>query len=141
MLACSHDSPMFGSPMYEHLRVLQDRAVPYVNWYSGAGLNAELLCFACAGRREQGASVDVAHVCEECFEEIITEHGGPERSGGNPEIHHSRSLNRAHTLSRFIGLPGMGAGGHGVCWSSGKIFHRRSFTFLVEQGWSVAVVC
>lgn len=141
MLACNHDSPSFGSPMCEHLRVLQDRALPYVNWYIGAGLNAELLCFACAGRREQGASVDVAPVCKECFEEIITEHGGPERSGGNPEIrvrpepfnttlkttslparshftltvvsitntqyrYHSRSLNRAHTLSRFIGLPG-----------------------------------
>lgn len=86
MLACTHDSPLFGSPTCEHLRVAQERAVPYVKWYTGAGLNAELFCFAYAEKREQGLSVDVAHVCEHCFEQITREIGYQEKVGGKPEI-------------------------------------------------------
>jgi len=86
MLACKHDSAEFGSPMCEHLRIAQERAIPYVKWYIESGLKAELLCMTCAEKRTQGLVVDVANVCEQCFEQITTEIGYLKSIGGKPEI-------------------------------------------------------
>ena len=86
MLACKHDSAEFGSPTCEHLRIAQERAIPYVKWYIESGLRAELLCMTCAEKRAQGLSVDVAYVCEHCFEEVSTEIGYLKSIGGKPEI-------------------------------------------------------
>lgn len=86
MLACEHDNSPFGSPLCEHLRVEQERAIPYVRWYTGSGLNAELLCETCAETRAQGLSVDVVNVCEQCFDYASTRIGTQERIGGEPEI-------------------------------------------------------
>lgn len=86
MLACKHDSSLFGSPTCEHLRLDREGGIPYVLWYIGWGLNTELLCLRCAEKRAQGFSVDVAYVCEHCFEHIATEIGYQEGTGGKPEI-------------------------------------------------------
>jgi hypothetical protein len=86
MLACKHDSVPFGSPTCEHVRIVQERAIPYVKWYVEAGLNTEFLCLACAEKRTQGLSVDVANVCEQCFKDILTDFGLAEGVGGRPEI-------------------------------------------------------
>ena len=86
MLACKHDSPQFGSPTCEHLRISQERSNPYVTWYTGSALNTELLCKTCAEKRAQGLSVDVAYVCEQCFMHIATDIGHQDRVGGQPEI-------------------------------------------------------
>ena len=86
MLACKHDSTPFGSPTCEHLRIVQERSVPYVRWYIGSALNTELLCKTCAEKRAQGLSVDVAYVCEQCFAHSATEIGHADSVGGKPEI-------------------------------------------------------
>ena len=86
MLACKHESSPFGSPTCEHLRIVQERAIPYVKWYTGSGLNTELLCLTCADKRAQGLSVEVASVCEQCFDYIATKIGYQKRIGGEPEI-------------------------------------------------------
>ena len=86
MLACKHDSAHFGSPTCEHLRIGQERAIPYVKWYIESGLNAELLCVTCAEKRAQGLSVDVANVCKHCLEQITTKIAYQKGIGGKPEI-------------------------------------------------------
>ena len=86
MLACKHDSTPFESPTCEHLRIVQERAQPYVKWYTGSGLNTELLCETCAEKRKQGVSVDLAYVCEPCFADPETSIRYEDGIGGEPEI-------------------------------------------------------
>jgi hypothetical protein len=86
MLACKHDSSQFGSPVCEHLRTAQEHRIPYLKWYLGSGLKAELFCLTCVEKREQGFSVDVGSVCQQCLEHITTNIGYEKGIGGKPEI-------------------------------------------------------
>lgn len=86
MLACKHDSSPFGSPTCEHLRIAQEGVNQYVMWYIGSELKTELLCQPCAEKRGQGLAVEVADVCERCFDYITKEIGDFEKVGGKPGI-------------------------------------------------------
>ena len=57
-----------------------------MKWYIERGLETELLCLPCSERRKQGLPVDVANVCEECFELATTEFCDLVGTGGKPEI-------------------------------------------------------
>src|ERR1051325_3470041 len=86
MLACGHDQQRFGQPICAHMRVCREDVLKYVRWYVGSGLNAELLCQACAEEREKGLHVELGSVCEECFERAVFEVGYPVGIRGKPEI-------------------------------------------------------
>jgi hypothetical protein len=57
-----------------------------VKWYTGVGLEAELLCVPCADGRENGVLAETATVCEECFEYATTEVGDLIGSRGKPQF-------------------------------------------------------
>lgn len=96
MLACGHDrTPFdrapFGSPICEHLRAGEGRAgegprIDYVKWYVGSGLDAELLCSACADEREKGLPTAAESVCEVCFAYYATAVGELVGIRGKPGI-------------------------------------------------------
>jgi hypothetical protein len=83
---CGHEGPAFGSPVCAHLRKCSEPWLKYVNWYTGAGLNFELLCEACANERTNGAVVTAGAVCERCFLNVIEEVGDLVGVRGAPEV-------------------------------------------------------
>ena len=84
--ACPHEGPAFGSPICAHLRDCSKPWLKYVEWYTGAGLNVELLCEACAHERTNGAVVTAGPACEPCFLKAIEEVGDLVGVGGKPEV-------------------------------------------------------
>jgi hypothetical protein len=85
MLACGHDRAPFGAPLCVHLSTRREPLI-YFRWYTGSGLETELLCKACLDERQQGRPVATGVVCEECFEYATTEIGDLEGVHGKPEI-------------------------------------------------------
>ena len=85
MLSCGHDREPYGSPLCVHLRVPGFDAGYCMNWYTGSGLNSEILCPVCAAKRKEGARPPVAQVCEECFE-AAADQFDIGFAGGSPEI-------------------------------------------------------
>jgi hypothetical protein len=75
MLACGHDREPFGAPICAHLRVCRNPWLSYLRWYTGSGIDSELLCNSCAAERESGHSVTTELVCQGCFEYATTEIG------------------------------------------------------------------
>jgi hypothetical protein len=75
MLACTHDREPFGSAVCVHLRTCRQPWLRYLRWYTGSGLDCELLCAACVAEREQGQTVTAERVCESCFEFATEEVG------------------------------------------------------------------
>src|SRR5262245_16246404 len=86
MLSCGHDRTPFGAPLCSHLRTCREPWLYYVRWYTGSGLNTELICIPCAETREKGMSVKADSVCEECFKYAVQEVCDFQRTGGQPEI-------------------------------------------------------
>src|SRR5215813_842118 len=86
MLACKHQKSAFGSPMCFHLQTGREPWTKHVKWYTGSGLNAELLCVPCVERRKQGLVVEVANVCEDCYSFITTEVSYQVSTAGAPEL-------------------------------------------------------
>jgi hypothetical protein len=67
MLACGHERPPFGDPVCPHLRACREPWLSYVKWYTGSGMDVELLCETCTREREEGHRILLERVCEECF--------------------------------------------------------------------------
>ena len=86
MLACGHDREPFSAPICVHLRVCREPWLDYLRWYTGTGMDSELLCNSCVGERESGHPVTTEVVCQECLEYATTEIGDLEGVHGNPEI-------------------------------------------------------
>lgn len=86
MLACGHDRVPFGAQMCVHLRVCREPWLSYIKWYTGSGMDMELLCNSCVGERQKGQSVKTDVVCQECFEYATTEIGDLEGVRGKPEM-------------------------------------------------------
>jgi hypothetical protein len=86
MLSCGHERTPFGEPLCSHVRLCREPWLHYVRWYTGSGLDTELLCVPCAEARENGLQVEAETVCQECFEEAVTEFCDFLRTGGKPEI-------------------------------------------------------
>lgn len=86
MLSCGHDRTPFGAPLCSHVRACREPWLSYVKWYTGSGLEVELICVPCAEARETGVSVEAGSVCEECFDYALTEVCDFKRTGGKPEI-------------------------------------------------------
>ena len=59
MLACGHDRDPFGAPICGHLRVCREPWLGYLKWYTGAGMDTELLCNSCVGDRQDGRPVAI----------------------------------------------------------------------------------
>lgn len=85
MLACGDERNPFGAPLCAHLRAA-DAPINYVIWYTGSGLDAELLCLGCASERENGRPVDAGPVCEVCFSTAKEEAGQAVGTRGAPGI-------------------------------------------------------
>lgn len=68
------------------MRTCREPWLKYVKWYVGRGLETELLCLSCSERRKEGLPVDVANICEECFELATTEFCDFVGKDGKPEI-------------------------------------------------------
>lgn len=76
MPACGHAASPHGDPLCAHLQAVTGAvSVDYVRWYTGTGLNVELLCMACAAARERGQDVTAAPVCDACFERATVDYG------------------------------------------------------------------
>ena len=86
LLACGHNADPFGSPMCSHLQRPEPTGTCYVKWYTGHGMDHDLVCFACAKEREQGITVSVSRLCGSCFEGTISDAGHAEGVRGAPEI-------------------------------------------------------
>lgn len=86
MLACQHERERFGSPMCIHLRTHREPWIDCVKWYTGIGMNADLLCVPCVEKRKQQLHVQVESVCQECFEYATTEIFSGLGRAGSPEI-------------------------------------------------------
>src|SRR5262245_2708801 len=86
MLECGHERVPFREPMCVHMRSAREPWLKYVMWYTGVGLESELVCESCSGEREEGKSTSVGLVCEECFEHVTSELCYQVRVGGKPEI-------------------------------------------------------
>ncbi|MFO0807646.1 MAG: hypothetical protein U0746_03400 [Gemmataceae bacterium] len=86
MLACGHEKVPFGLPVCVHLRTCRGPDIRYVRWYTGTGLDVELLCIPCADEREQGRPAPADVVCEECFAHATTEVGELVGVRGKPEV-------------------------------------------------------
>ena len=86
MLACKHEREPFGSPMCIHLQMHRKPWIDYVKWYTGIGMNTDLLCVPCVERRKQQLDVQVDGVCQECFEYATTELFNRAGVAGRPEI-------------------------------------------------------
>lgn len=86
MLPCGHDRPPSGVPLCPHLQVRREALISYVRWYTGSGLDAELLCLACAEAREQGRAIALDRVCEGCFDRAATDVGNQVGIRGTPEV-------------------------------------------------------
>lgn len=85
-LACGHERPPFGAPVCRHLRACREPWLSYVKWYTGSGLEVELLCDACVKEREQGLAILLEAICEECFSHVTTEIGDLTGARGKAEI-------------------------------------------------------
>lgn len=86
MLACGHERERFGSPLCPHLRACRQPGLEYVRWYTGSGLDAELLCVPCADARDNAQQTSAEPVCEECFDYATTEIGDLVGVRGKAEI-------------------------------------------------------
>lgn len=86
MLACGHEEAPFGSPICEHLRVCREPWLSYLRWYTGSGLDSELICKSCADKRQSGQAIATEVVCQKCFEYATSEIGDQEEVRGKPEI-------------------------------------------------------
>jgi hypothetical protein len=86
MLACGHDEKAFGAPICSHLRVCRAPWLSYFRWYTGCGMDTELLCASCVEQRENGGSVNAESVCQQCFQYATTEVGDLEGVRGKPEV-------------------------------------------------------
>lgn len=86
MLACGHDRKPFGVPLCGHLRVCREPWLSYLRWYTGSGMDTELLCKSCVAERQEGRPFTTEIVCQECFEYATTEIGDLGGVGGKPEI-------------------------------------------------------
>jgi hypothetical protein len=86
MLACSHDKEPFGAPICKHTRTCREAGLCYVRWYTGAGMDSELLCISCVRERESGHLITTELVCKECFLHATNEFGDLEGVRGKPEI-------------------------------------------------------
>jgi hypothetical protein len=85
-VSCGHDAAPSGDSVCSHLR---DRAEPwltYVKWYTGDGLEVELLCQPCAELRRGGSSAEASPVCEACYRRCSEEVGELGSIGGQPGI-------------------------------------------------------
>src|SRR4051794_38587861 len=86
MLACGHQRESFGVPICTHLRVCREPWLSYVRWYTGNGMDMELLCKSCVAERQNGNFVATEPVCQECFEYATREIGDLYGARGKPEI-------------------------------------------------------
>ena len=69
MLPCGHDKEPFVVPTpAAHLRLCRQPWMSYVRWYTGSGMDMELLCKVCAEERGNGRPIGNELVCRECFE-------------------------------------------------------------------------
>lgn len=87
MLACGHEKEPFGSPVCLHLRTSREPWINYVKWYTGVGMETELLCSSCADQRESGGAITADAVCHDCFKYATSEIGRLGGVCGRPEIH------------------------------------------------------
>jgi hypothetical protein len=85
-IACGHQAPAFGSPVCVHLRTCTTPWLSYVKWYTGRGLEVELLCQPCANARDHGQPVMADWVCEPCFQNVTEEVGDLNGVRGRAEI-------------------------------------------------------
>lgn len=86
MLACGHNQEPFGAPICAHLRECRQPWLSYVRWYTGRGMNAELLCHMCVKERDKGELVATEAVCKDCFAYATAEIGDLSGVRGKPEI-------------------------------------------------------
>lgn len=86
MLACGHEREPFGSRVCLHLRTCREPWLSYVKWYTGAGMETELLCNSCAAERGRGGTITAANVCQECFECAANDFGELDGVRGKPEV-------------------------------------------------------
>jgi hypothetical protein len=86
VLSCGHDREPSGTSLCVHLRVCREPWLRYLRWYTGSGMNMELLCNSCVVEREKGQSVTTEVVCQECSEYATTEIGDLDGVRGKPEI-------------------------------------------------------
>ena len=133
MLGCGHDKKPFGAPVCVHLRIGREPWLSYLRWYTGHGMDMELLCSSCVAEREKGQSVTTEFVCQECFEFATTEIGDLEGVRGKPEIHiRSEAFNpqlRMTALPTEVGK---------IVDISPIISNGRSiWLLLAEDGWLV----
>jgi hypothetical protein len=94
MLTCGHKRAPFGAAICAHLRACREGPIDYFRWYTGVGLDVELLCGPCADAREQGLPAATELVCEVCFQYATAEVGDLAGIRGKPG-----SLTRAEPFS------------------------------------------
>lgn len=83
--SCGHEKG-FGVPLCFHLRACRVPWIKYVKWFTGVGLDTELICISCAEDRRKGKTIECTHVCEQCFTYATEEVGQRAGIGGRPEI-------------------------------------------------------
>lgn len=86
MLVCGHDREPFGSAICVHVRTCREPWISYVRWYTGSGIDHELLCIPCANDRQNGQTIATGRLCQECFEYATSEVGELVGVRGKPEI-------------------------------------------------------
>jgi hypothetical protein len=72
--------------MCKHVSAADPEPLDIVRWYSGHGLQSELLCSACSIEREQGEPFAPTWLCEACYNEQLSEFNPPMRVRGQPEV-------------------------------------------------------
>lgn len=103
MLACGHERESFGNSICDHLRAPRKSRIDYFRWYTGCGLEMDLLCTSCMERRTKGELCSTTVVCQECFKDAVDANGHLSGVRGQPEI---RSRNEPFNLQlRNVALP------------------------------------
>jgi hypothetical protein len=74
------------TPACRHLAGPLDCEVTYYRWLTGVGLEAELLCAACAARREAGRALEIVSICDACLSVLEDELGDPGGFRGTPGL-------------------------------------------------------
>jgi len=86
---CDHHGTVGENPVCSHLQVPTGECLLFRRWYIGKGLDADLLCPACATERQSGQRVTTRDLCEACFRVTIDGWGETQGANGAAEIRSS----------------------------------------------------
>lgn len=101
---CSHDGSVSHPPICEHLQAAKDEPLAFHRWYTGSGMDCELLCPACVAARADGQTVEIKAQCDLCVAKGVDAWGEEGGHIGDPEVRQRPQPVDARLTATELGL-------------------------------------